>query len=81
MWKILRYIGFPVKIIELINYYDQAPWKVRVYDELSEPFFIGNGLKQGCVLSALIFNTLIDWIMSGIDIPAMRISEGLSNRS
>lgn len=64
MWKALKAIGVPPKLVNVIAaYYDITPCQVKVHGERSRSFLIRTGVRQGCVLSPLLFNIIIDWIM------------------
>ena len=68
LWKILRRIGIPPKLVELIRQmHEGAQAKVRIDGELSEPFMLKNGLKQGSVLSPLLFNIYMGAIMANVE--------------
>ena len=61
LWKILRYYGIPSKIVELIkSFYNNFTCSVG-HDNIW--FAVETGVRQGCVMSALLFNLAIDWIM------------------
>src|SRR6218665_2172231 len=65
IWKILKTYGIPTKITDLIkNFYEDSCCAVRCAGELGEWFMVVSGLRQGCVLSPLIFAIVVDWIMS-----------------
>ena len=64
MWNILRSYGIPVKIINMIKLlYDGSTSCVRVGGRNTESFEITSGVKQGDVLSPVIFIVVVDWIM------------------
>ena len=64
LWKIMRNYGIPQKLVNLIKaMYDNFQCKVLHNNNLSEPFRIETGVKQGCILSPTIFSIAIDWIM------------------
>lgn len=64
LWGIMRRDGFPEKLLNLIKaYYAQTRSKVRCYGEESDFFDICTGVRQGCVLSPILFNYIIDWIL------------------
>ena len=57
LWEMLKVIGFPPKVIELIRaMYDGARATVFVNGKSAEPFITTNGLKQGPVLYPIFFN-------------------------
>ena len=65
MWKILQKCGIPQPIIDiLINMYSNASSKVRTEDGVSSPFDITSGVRQGCVISPILFNIVLDQIMN-----------------
>ena len=43
-----------------MKYYSKVECKVRIGSQLSEPFNIDIGVKQGCVLSPILFDVFID---------------------
>ena len=57
LWEILEVFGFPPKVIALIRaMHDGARATVFVNGKSGEPFITTNGLKQGSVLSPILFN-------------------------
>ena len=65
MWKALLAIGVPSKVVRVIAaFYDGTACRVKVQGEKSSPFEVKTGVRQGCVLSPLLFNVVIDWIMN-----------------
>ena len=72
LWKIMRSYGVSDKICKLIRaLYGSSKSAVRVDGELSEWFDIKTGVRQGCVLSPLLFNVYIDYVireaLAGVD--------------
>ena len=61
LWRILRVYGIPQQIVLVIkSFYNN--FKCRVGNsEFS--FSVGTGVRQGCSMSALLFNLTIDWVM------------------
>src|SRR6266536_6191570 len=57
LWLILRKYGWPDKFVNLVISFHEGMF-ARVADggNLSEPFNVSNGTKQGCVLAPLLFN-------------------------
>lgn len=61
IWAELRNIGVPDKIISLIRKsYEAFECKVLHEGKLSEPFKTQSGVRQGCLLSPLIFLVVMD---------------------
>ena len=64
LWQILRHYGIPRKIVNIIKMlYVDFSAQVICGNELTDPFKVKTGVKQGCVLSPLLFLIGIDWIM------------------
>ena len=61
LWRILRAYGIPQHIVLLIrSFYDHFTCSVGNSDHR---FQVKTGVRQGCVMSALLFNIAIDWVM------------------
>ena len=64
LWKLLRHYGLPTKCLTLIkNMYEGFTGHVIFNGQVSEGFQIGTGVRQGCVLSPLLFLIATDWTM------------------
>ena len=62
LWKILRHYGLPTKNISLIkSFYDNFQCSIG---NNNLQFQVKTGVRQGCVMSATLFNLAIDWVMS-----------------
>ncbi|BHF80935.1 hypothetical protein SprV_0702406400 [Sparganum proliferum] len=74
LWRIMALDGVPAKIITMIKaYYRSTTARVLVRNNLSQPFGIRSGVRQGCILSPILFNYAIDWILGR----ALRESDGV----
>ena len=61
LWKILTYYGIPLEIVSIIQcFYNNFTCRVG---NSQNNFQVLSGVRQGCVMSALLFNLAIDWIM------------------
>lgn len=57
MWAVLQHRGVPEKLVRLIaGLHEGAMATVRLGKESAEPFMLQRGLKQGSILSPLLFN-------------------------
>ena len=65
IWKLLEQYGIPGTYISLIQllYDDNAACQVIHNGKLTEPFSVKTGVRQGCMLSPMIFLIVVDWIM------------------
>ena len=64
MWRILSRYGIPDKLVEIIrNLYLDAGVSVLHDGRIGASFTVGSGVKQGCILSPLIFNIVLDFTM------------------
>ena len=64
LWNILRYYGIPEKLVSLIiALYENTECCVRTHEGNTRYFHIMSGVKQGCVLSPLLFVLVIDYVL------------------
>ena len=64
LWKILRAYDIPHKIVTIIRtFYEQFECSVIVGNTLRESFPVKSGVRQGCILSPILFLVVIDWVM------------------
>ena len=63
--KILKHYGIPGKLIVIIKMlYNNFSAKVICGLNLTDEFPIQTGVKQGCLLSPLLFFLCLDWVMT-----------------
>ena len=56
LWKVFREYGVNGQLLRAIkSFYCRPEVCVRVNCKQSKPFYVGVGLRQGCVLSSLLF--------------------------
>ena len=59
LWRILRHYGIPLKLVQLIkSFYINFRCSVGH----SDTFEVKSGVRQGCVMSAVLFNLAIDLV-------------------
>ena len=64
LWKLLRHYGIPEKITNIIEKsYQGMNCKVIHGQQLTKEFQVNTGVRQGCLLSPLLFLLAIDWVM------------------
>ena len=61
MWRILRHYGIPSKLVRLIKGF-YLNFQCTVGKD-TDFFDVKTGVRQGCVMSAMLFNIAIDWVM------------------
>jgi len=63
LWNILGHYGIPPKIISVIKLlYEGFSCQVIHSGTMTAPFPVTTGVRQGCLLSPLLFLIVIDWI-------------------
>ena len=63
LWKVLQEYGVNGQLLRAIKSFDCRPDAcVRVNVKQLKPFHVGVGLRQGCVLSPLLFIVYMNWI-------------------
>ena len=73
LWKILTHYGVPEKLVRMVKMlYADFSAQVLCEGELTDPFQVKTGVKQGCVLSPFLFILGIDWIMKQTTVKGKR---------
>lgn len=68
MWAILKKYGIPEKTVNVIKgFYEGMQNRVKYAGKLSEPFETIRGLRQGCILSPLLFLLYIAEVMEKVE--------------
>lgn len=64
MWQILTSYGVPDKLLHIIqSMYRNANCRVIHRGAVGREFRVASGVKQGCILSPLLFLLVLDWVM------------------
>ena len=84
LWEILHKLNFPERFINTVKaLYDNAATRIMINGELSDPFLIIRGVRQGDALSCLLFDLAIEplaenirksQLLKGINIPCTKKS-------
>ena len=65
LWPILSELGCPSKFVRAVrSFHDGMLARVVVNGDVSEPFPVTNGVKQGCVLAPTLFSLLFAEMLS-----------------
>jgi len=83
LWHTMRFLGYSEKIVRVLQaLYENTMSAVRVDGGLTDWFETTVGVLQGCILSPLLFNILLEVVMAlalddeklGVRIAGVRIS-------
>ena len=79
LYVAMKDLGFETKLIRLVKATLDSTWcRVKVQNDLSEPFSVKEGLKQGDALSCLLFNLALEIAMRRAGISTSRtLANGL----
>ena len=65
LWKVLISYGIPEKVVNAIEQiYSGSRCCIRTDDGLSDWFQVLTGVRQGCILSPILFAIAIDWVLT-----------------
>ncbi|GAB1603816.1 hypothetical protein Ahia01_000662900, partial [Argonauta hians] len=70
LWTIMERLGCPPRFLDMIVQLHQGKLgQIRLNGDLSDPFPIANGVKQGCVLAPSLFSIfmMLEQAMEGIE--------------
>lgn len=62
LWKILRHYNIPSKIDDLVKAF-YTEFKCTLGSSSKTSFLVKSGVRQGCMMSALLFIITVDWVM------------------
>ena len=66
-WSVLRSYGVPQQLVEIIEVLHAGTWcHVRTTHGTSQDFGVKTGVRQGCVLSPILFNCFMDRILKEV---------------
>lgn len=82
IWSALEEFGTPIKLIRLIQeLYNNSECRVLHKSNLSEKIKVNTGVRQGCVLSPLLFIAVLDGVLKKTNIDSPNgIQWGLSHK-
>ena len=64
LWRILRSYGVPAKITTLIRcFYQNFECTLLLNNNVTDWFAVRSGVRQGCILSPILFLVAVDWVM------------------
>ena len=65
LWQVMKRLGCPSKFLTMImELHEGQMGQVRLGNDLSQPFSICNGVKQGCVLASTLFSVFFSMMLS-----------------
>ena len=81
VWKVLTSYGIPTSIFNLIiGIYRSGKCRIVHRGKLERWFTVDSGVKQGCVLSPLLFVLILDWVMHKLNPGGRGIQWTLTSR-
>ena len=68
LWQILEPLGCPRRFLNMvIQLHEDQRGQIRLEGDLSEPFPISNGVKQGCVLAPTLFSIFFSMMLKQVN--------------
>ena len=65
LWQVMKRLGFPSKFLTMImELHEGQMGQVRLGNDLSQPFSICNGVKQGCVFAPTLFSVFFSMMLN-----------------
>ena len=65
LWKIMAKFGCPTKFIAMVRQFNDGMLaRVQNDGEISDPFPVTNGVKQGCVLATTLFRMMFSAMLT-----------------
>ena len=72
LWQILRKSGCPDLFVDIIrSFHEGMVARVQDQGQMSEPFSVTNGTKQGCVMAPLLFTLVFSAMLYDNDLGAL----------
>ena len=64
LWKIVKAYGVPDEIVTLMKcFYTKFECTVLLNNKETDWFTVNSGVRQGCIVSPILFLIAIDWII------------------
>ena len=65
LWKIVRSYGIPEKLVKIMKlFYENYECCIALENNnLTDNFNVKTGVRQGCILSPILFLIVVDWVM------------------
>ena len=82
LWKILKEMGIPGHLTRLLrNLYVGQEATIRTGHGTTDWFQIGNGVRQGCILSPCLFNLYSEYIMQNAELDEAQAEIKIASRN
>ena len=82
LWKILKEMGIPDHLTCLLrSLYSDQEATVRTRHGATDWLKIGKGVRQGCILSACLFNLNAEYIMQNAGLDVLKVGIKIAGRN